>query len=418
MSTSESQPRQFDHHSREHAADPVGAFRSIREGKGIVRSDLYGGFSVVTRYDDVVALAKDHERFSNAFVLPGPEGFRGGTTLPHNPTAPRNSLAEMDPPDWNPLRRAMNPWFSVEAMERFAPRIRAIVNECIDRFIERGQCDLVFDLCNPVPAIVTLDYLGLPTNEWEQWAVPMHTSAYTPRDPAHPEFAKLIESFAWIHEQIRETIVDRKRSPRPGEFISELFRDEGEGPLMDDELAFETIYTLVAAGVDTTTSLLSSALFHLSQNEDDRQRLIADPGLLETACEEFLRYWGPTQATARTVAADEVEVCGERLERGDRVLLAWASANRDGSRFADPDRFIIDRPNNRHVAFAHGIHRCLGAPLARKEFVVAIGEVLRRLPDFQVDVENSPTYPDVGLVFGFQTMPATFTPGRREIAAG
>src|ERR1700704_2436287 len=143
----------FDHHSSDHAADPVRAYREVREGPSVVRSSCYGGFTALTRYDDIVAVARDHERFSNLFELPGGKGFGGGTTLPHNPTAPRMSFSEMDPPEWNPIRRFLNPWFSVEAAARFEPRIRAITNDFIDRFIEHGRGDLVFDLCSPVPAV-------------------------------------------------------------------------------------------------------------------------------------------------------------------------------------------------------------------------------------------------------------------------
>lgn len=403
----------FDHHSAEHAADPAAAYREIRDGAGVVRSDLYGGFVAVTRYDDVMQVARDHETFSNMFELPGGEGYGGGTTLPHNPTAPRMSFSEMDPPEWNPLRRLLNPMFSQDAMERLRPRMLAITTDFIDRFIERGNCDLVFDLCSPVPAVVTLELLGLPTDDWERWAVPIHTSVYTPRDPEHPDFAKLLDSFAWIHQQIREIIARRKNAPVDGDFISDLVRDDGSGPTMDEDLAFETVYVLVAAGVDTTTSLLSAALRHLGAFEADRQRLLRQPELLASAREEFLRYYSPAQATARTTTR-EAEVCGEPLRRGDRVLVAWSSANRDASHFDDPDAFVMDRQPNRHVAFAHGIHRCLGAPLARLEFDVVMTEVLRRLPDFRIDLENSPTYPDVGLMYGVQRLPATFTPGPRE----
>jgi cytochrome P450 len=405
----------FDHHGPEHAADPVAAYRAIREGAGFVRSTRHGGFTVLTRYDDIVAVAKDHERFSNAlFELPDGSGFGGGVTLPHNPTAPRMSFSEMDPPGWNSVRRALNPWFSAEAAQQFAGRIREITNERIDAFIEDGECDLVLDLCSPVPAIVTLEYLGLPTADWERWAVPMHTSVFTPRTPPdNPEIMKLAGSFSWIHEQIRETIADRTRHPLDGDLISAIVRDDGDGPLMDADLAFETVYTLVAAGVDTTTSLLSLAFFHLAQREEDRQRLLAEPDLIETAVEELLRFYSPTQATARTVAVDEVEICGERFGRHDRLLLAWSSANRDPRHFPDPDNFVIDRSPNRHVDFAHGIHRCIGAPLARKETAVVLSEVLRRMPDFQIDVERALRYPDVGLMFGFQVMPARFTPGTR-----
>jgi cytochrome P450 len=162
---------------------------------------------------------------------------------------------------------------------------------------------------------------------------------------------------------------------------------------LDDELLFETIYTVLAAGVDTSTSLLSSALAHLDRNREDRQRLIEDPGLLTQACEEFLRFYS----------------C-----RGDRVLVAWASANRDESAFYQPDVFVLDRKPHRHMAFGFGIHQCVGAALARQEFTTVMTEVLRRMPDYSIDRARSQTYPDVGLMYGYQSMPATFTPGARS----
>jgi cytochrome P450 len=173
---------------------------------------------------------------------------------------------------------------------------------------------------------------------------------------------------------------------------------------------------MLAAGVDTSTSVLSASLVHLSEHPEQRDRLRDDPTLLDSATEEFLRYYAPAQATARTVVAD-VDVAGLSFKPGDRILLAWASANRDSAQFADPDEFHLDRTPNRHVTFAHGIHRCIGAPLARQELRVILAEVLRRLPDYQVDVDQTPTYPDVGLMFGYQTMPATFTPGPAEGAS-
>lgn len=190
--------RRFDHHSAEHAADPVGAYRQLRDGCGYARSPLYGGFTVLCRYDDVVAVARDHEHFSNALEVPG--GFGGGVTLPHNPAATRMSFSEMDPPEWNTLRRILNPTLSADAVARFVPQIQKVTNAFIDRFVASGECDLVLDLCSPVPAVVTLQYLGLPTDEWERYAVPIHSSVYTPRQPGHPAFEHLNQQFAWIFE--------------------------------------------------------------------------------------------------------------------------------------------------------------------------------------------------------------------------
>lgn len=408
------QTRVFDHHSPEHATDPVASYRDIRCGHGSVRSEAHGGFTVFARYDDIAAVTTSAERFSSALVLPGDDGIGGGITLPHNPAASRMSLSEMDPPEWRRLRRLLNPVFKPEAVARFAPRIREITDRCIDRFVASGSCDLVLDLCSPVPAIVTLEYLGLDTSEWERYSVPIHSSTFTPRDPGNPAFQELGRSFQWIFQQIREEIARRRRSPRDGDDLlaAIMQADDGEGPL-DDDLVFETAYTALAAGVDTTTSLLSAALWHLDRYLEDRQRLIDDPALLEVACEEFLRYYSPAQAGARTVVSS-TEVGGESFERGDRLLLAWASGNRDDSKFDRPDEFVLDRKPNRHMSFGYGIHRCIGAGLARQEFVVVLGEVLRRLPDYAIDRDRTDTYPDVGLMFGFQEMPATFTPGPRS----
>jgi cytochrome P450 len=255
-------------------------------------------------------------------------------------------------------------------------------------------------------------YLGLPTHEWERFARPIHSSVYTPTEPGHPEFEHLLAQFDWVFSTIRSEIALRRTSPG-NDFISTLLTCEIDGVPYDNELIFETVYTMLAAGVDTTTSLLSTAFLHLITQPEDRLRLLDDPSLLDEACEEFLRYYTPAQAGARTVRKN-VNLGGVELARGDRVLLAWASANRDEVAFEDPDRFVLDRNPNRHVAFGVGIHRCIGANLARQEFKVIVAEVLRRLADLSIDTERTPRYPDVGLMFGYQQMPATFTPALRE----
>jgi cytochrome P450 len=213
--------------------------------------------------------------------------------------------------------------------------------------------------------------------------------------------------------QIRAEIARRRVSPGDGDLIAAMLGvDDAEGGL-DDELLFETTYAVLAAGVDTSTSLLSSVLAHLDRNREDRQRLIEDPALLTQAWEEFLRFYSPSQAGARTVACG-TSVGGRDLRRGDRVLVAWASANRDETAFDRPDEFMLDRKLNRHMAFGFGIHRCIGAALARQEFITVMTEVLRRMPDYSIDRGvRSQTYPDVGLMYGHQSMPATFTPGAR-----
>jgi cytochrome P450 len=399
----------FDHHSRAHAADPVSAYRSIRQGAGAVRTSAHGGFTALSRYADITAAAADPASFSSAYHL-GPENFGEGITLPHNPTSGRTSLAEMDPPEWRRYRRMLNPIFTPAAVARFAPRIQAITDEAIDRFIAKGSCDLVLDLTSPVPAVVTIEILGMKVEDWERYAAPLHTSVYANRDPGSAEWQAIQGGFQWIYQQVREEIARRRVEPKEGDLLAAIMSaDDPEGPL-DDDLVFETAYTVIAAGVETTTSLLSSALWHLDRFPEDRQRLIDEPGLLDVAVEEFLRYYTPEQAGART-AAQHVELAGETFERGERVLLAWSSANRDEYQFPDPDTFTLDRSPNRHLSFGYGIHRCIGSHLAKQEIKIVLGEVLERLPDYAVDRDRAELYPDLGLMYGYKEMPAVFAPG-------
>ena len=399
----------FDHHSAAHAVDNVGVYRRLRQGAGHLRTEAHGGYTVFGRYAEITAITNDHAEFSSALDLPGDEGYGGGITLPHNPAARQMSLAEMDGDDWRRVRKLMNPLFTPMAVERFSGQIRAITNDCIDRICESGSGDLVLDLCSPVPAIVTLAYLGMDTSEWERYAVPVHSSTFTPRDPSNPAWQKIAGDFQWIFDQIRAEIAERRRSPKGGDLLDAMMSVQPQDGGLDDDEVFDAVYTVIAAGVDTTTSLLSTALWHFDQHSEDWQRLIDDRSLLKPACEEILRFYSPSQGGARTVTCP-VDVGGVHLERGERVFISWASGSRDEEAFERADEFVVDRQPNRHLGFGYGIHRCIGLHLARQEFRIVIDEVLNRMPDYKIDRSATELYPDVGLMYGYQQMPAVFTP--------
>jgi cytochrome P450 len=170
------------------------------------------------------------------------------------------------------------------------------------------------------------------------------------------------------------------------------------------------VQLVIFGGVDTTTGLIGSALEWLARHPEERDRLREHPGLIPRATEEFLRYFSPVQALARTATRDCV-VGGRQVRAGERLLLSWASANFDEDAFDRPDEVVLDRSPNRHQAFGVGIHRCLGSNYARVEFAVVLEEVLRRLPDYAIDGTAARRYPSIAVVNGWVTLPATFTPG-------
>ena len=399
----------YDHHSADYARGSVGIHRRMRSECPVAWSDAHDGFWVLTRYEDVARASRDDATFSSDHDIAGlREGWQG-VAIPAPPVA--MIPLEVDPPAFHSYRRLVNPAFSPGAVERWTPFITDVVTACLDRSIESGRIDLVLDLANPVPAIVTLALLGLPLQDWYSYAEPMHTVVFSP--PGSDEYLRAAGMQLWIVQQLAEAVQERREEPRD-DLLSDLARATlaGDDPL-DVGDAVALAYTIMAGGVDTTTALIANALVWLADRPGERRRLAGDPAALALAREEFLRYFAPVQAFARTVTTD-TDVAGCRLSRGERVLLSWASANRDETVFDRPDEVVIDRPVNRHASFGLGIHRCLGSSLARHEFDIVLGEVLRRMPDYTVDARGLEGYESIGNINGLVRVPATFTPGPRR----
>lgn len=397
---------EFDHHSPEFARDPVGAYRSIAKTCPVAWTDAHGGYWVPTTYSDIWSIARDDQTFSSARTSYGGEGT--AFIIPKRPGAVQLPI-ELDPPESVPYRRLLNPILTRAAVEELQPVIRSITTDTIDRFIERGSCDLVLDLANPVPAQVTLEWLGFGTTDWERFSLPLHDIFASP--PGSERLRRGEEGLGYVHERIRQLIADRRRAPAD-DIVSYLVAGMiGDRPITDEELQ-SMIFLVILGGVDTTTSLTGQALVYLAQNPDARASLAADPSLRETATEEFLRVFAPSQSMARTVMAD-TELGGCRLSRGDRILLPWVAANFDPEAFPEPERVQLDRMPNRHTSFGVGVHRCAGSHLARAMFSEMLDQVLRRLPDYIVDEGALVAYPSRGNQTGWDSVPATFTPGPR-----
>jgi cytochrome P450 len=387
----------FDHTSAEHARDPVKSYRALREHGPIVWTSAYGGYFVVTDYEHVFEAARTEDVFSSARNEYGGEGL--ATVIPKVPVH-LHIPVELDPPRSREYRKILNPMTSPAAIEQLKPRIKKVTTWFVDQIIESGECDLAEVI--GVPAVVTLDWLGMPLDGWRRYAKALH--AVLANRPGSPEHTEAVENhLPWITQQIKEHI--RRSRQDPKNWIV-------QHGLSDDD-AYSMVELLISGGVGTTGSLVSQALVYLSEHPDQRRELQESPELLERAVEEFLRAFSPTQALARTVMRD-TELAGCPLHTGDRVLLAWASANRDPAAFDRPDDVDLRRWPNRHAAFGIGVHRCAGAHLGRAMARELIGQVITRMPDYRVDVTALQSYPSQGVNSGWQRIPTTFTPGKRS----
>jgi cytochrome P450 len=317
----------------------------------------------------------------------------------------------MDPPDFTPLRRLLNPFFAPGRATAWEPFTRDVTTAMIDRVIECGRMDLVEDLASPVPAIFTGALLGLPLEDWRMYSDTAHAIVYTP--PTSPEFADVVGKLIETVMRACAVAEARRTDPRDDLLTAVVEFRHPDGTALSGETIGELCTLVISGGNDTTTSLVANALLWLSEHPEQREWLRADLSRLRPACEEFLRYYTPTQGLARTVRKP-AEIGGHQLAPGDRVWLSFASANQDPAEFDRPDEILLDRFPNRHQAFGLGLHRCIGSNFTRMEFRVMLEEVLTRMPDFVIDAAGSEKYENIGIVNGWKTMPATFTPGPRR----
>jgi cytochrome P450/ferredoxin-NADP reductase len=396
---------QFDHHSAEANRDPVAYYAAYREHCPVGRTDAHGGFMYTTRYADIARIARDDDTFSSAREVAGGAGT--AIVIPRGAGLEQYPI-ELDPPSSEPYRDLINPLLTPEAVDRLVPMITRHASRIVDEFVEHGSCDFVRDLTNPLPAAVTLDWLGFPEEDWPKLAGPIHDifAAVAGSERAMRGAAGL----AYMDQRIRELVRERRETPRE-DAVSALVtaRRADGGEFTDDELV-SVIGLLIAGGVDTTTSLTGSVLVHLSRHPEQRRRLIESPDLLDGATEEFLRAFAPSQSMARTARAD-TEIGGCPVHRGERVLIPWVAANHDPAVFANPHEVRLDRDASRHLSFGIGAHRCAGAHLARAMFREMLTQVLTRIPDFRVLEDALVAYPTRGNQTGWDAIPAVFTPG-------
>lgn len=363
----------FDIGDPRYEANPYEIWDDLRERCPVAHTERRGGAILPTRYDDVAAIAYDTEHFSSrdTSVLPSPEG---ATLLVAPPIT-------SDPPFHTDARRILLPFFSPKAVDRLEEKTRSVATELLDAIDAKAAADPQWladaagDYAQHIPVRIIAHMLGIPESDearFTDWAVRIFQEGAEDPDITRTAILEILDYFGQE--------VARRREERSDDLISFLLdADLNGGPLTDKHI-LGTCFLLLMAGIDTTWSSIGASLWHLATNPDDRDRLAAEPELMPTAVEEFLRAYAPVTMGREVIAETEVNGCPMHV--GDKVLLNFPGGNRDPEKFDRPDEVLIDRAQNRHFAFGIGIHRCLGSNVARMEMQVAIELWLERYPRF------------------------------------
>jgi cytochrome P450 len=380
--------------------DPYPTYRRLRDEAPLYRNEEIG-FWALSRHADVLAGLKDHVRFSNA----GGVALEQSTDL--DPTVVMSFLG-MDPPEHDRMRNLVSRGFTPRRVQDLEPRIRELATHYIDRFVDEGRCDFIAAFAGKLPMDVVSEMLGVPEPDRDMlrgWAdLVLHREEGV---AAVPKTA--IESSARLLAYFAELVVERRKH-LGDDLVSALLEAELDGARLTDRDVIAFLFLMIIAGNETTTKLLANALYWLSKNPGERDRLRGDASLISHWIEETLRFDNSSQALARTLTTD-MEIHGRKLRPGDKVLLIIGAANRDERVFPEPDRYDILRDTSQSLSFGKGTHFCLGAALARLEARVSLEELRRRLPEIHV-VEEGLERVHSANVRGFSAFPIEFAASR------
>ena len=362
----------FDHMDTRWTENPYEIWDQIRASETpVAHSERYGGVYLPTRFADIQEIAHDTEHFSSRVVVvraTEPASFGGAPPITSDP--PKHAWA----------RRMLLPLLSPTAVKARMGDMRAICNELIDQFEGADHFDGAVDFAQHIPVRVIAGMLGLPESDGDRfrhWINKILVEGVVDDDANHEGLTEITEYF---HEQ-----VELRRVHPTDDLITTVMNftyEDGE-PFKETHV-LGSLRLLLIAGIDTTWSSIGAAIWHLARTPADLERLVADPGLIPNAVEEFLRAYAPV-TMARLVAKDR-EVAGCPFKAGEKLLLPFPAANRDPAQFDRPNDVLIDRENaHRHAAFGMGIHRCAGMHLARAEIRTALETLLARVPRFELD---------------------------------
>ncbi len=398
----------FDHLSRTWLANRHRHNDDLRAQCPVIWNPSYGGYWFVSGYDDVAAVARDSETFTPRYEEEAADGlsYIGIMGVPRGPGMPPVGIAEAEGRRHAALRRVINPFMLPPAVAVDRPFLEQAAAWFLDQRVTHGSMEMVHDFTGPVPALWTMRLLGLPAESWEHYAEYFHAAAAYGRDT--PEYIRAVSRTPDMVTEAVQIIEDRRR--RPGDdLLSQLILMTVDGDTLGNDDLIAVLWNLIGGGLDTTTSLTALAFAHLDRHPELRARLVEEPELLSAACEEYLRWTSVNETLTRTCTKD-AELAGQRIKRGDFVMVSWLGANFDPAIFERPYDVNFDRGANAHLAFGVGAHRCIGLHVARTLFEIMVTAVLTRIPDYRVDRDETRFYEGNPELYGVVRMPVTFTP--------
>jgi hypothetical protein len=365
----------------------------------VAHTDRYGGAWLPVSHADVSAVARDTDHFSSegAVLANKPPRDQWISTAPIGGAPPITS----DPPFHADARRLLLPAFSPQVVAEWEPEIRRLCNELIDNMGNIDTVDAAVQYAQNIPVYVIARMLGLPLEDSDYFRETVHMVL----EEIGAEFGERQGAFEKLDAYLTMHVQDHIDNPKD-DLIGFLLNAKIYDQPLSPEHVVGTIILLMVAGIDTTWSSIGSSIWHLAQHPSDLHRMVNEPELLPTAIEELLRMYAPV--TMARIVSQDAEIGGCPVKAGDSVLLPFPAANRDPEVFPDADKVIIDREENRHVAFGLGIHRCLGSNLARLELRIAVEVFIQRFPKFELADPSTVTW-SLGQVRGPRKLPVRIT---------
>ncbi|GGO01639.1 cytochrome P450 family protein [Saccharibacillus kuerlensis] len=358
--------------TREFSQNPYPVYARLREEEPIAKLMFPDGqFGwMITRYEDAVEVLKDNRFIKDMTKIYGSTGQSIFTS----------NMLFSDPPDHRRLRGLVQQAFTPKLIEGMREHIQQIADKLLDAVEGREHIELIDDYAFPLPIIVISEILGVPTSDQDKFRIWSNSIIGASNSEGSSEVYQHMQEFTaylgtWFEKVRRE----------PGDdLISQLIAAEEAGERLSEQEIYGVVSLLIIAGHETTVNLIGNGIISLLQHPEQLHMLRDNPDLIKGAIEEMLRYNGPVEFSTSRWAGEDLEFRGHSMKRGDLVVVALDSADRDGSQFDDPDLFDITRERSRHLAFGHGIHMCLGAPLARLEGEIAVNTLLRRFPNIRL----------------------------------